>query len=58
VCGKGRHLVKDFHHRKTQIDGQQKKVVNMTIAKNNGDEVDPSRCGNLPFVSSTIQSLD
>jgi hypothetical protein len=50
--------VKDCHHRKTQIDGQQKKVVNMTIAKNNGDEVDPSRCGNLPFVSSTIQSLD
>jgi hypothetical protein len=58
VWGKGGHLAKDCHHRKTQIDGQQKKSVNVTIGKNNGDEVVPSRYGNLPFVFSAIQSSD
>jgi hypothetical protein len=42
--------VKNCRHRKTRIDGQQKKVVNMTIGKNNDDEVDPSGYGNLSFV--------
>jgi hypothetical protein len=50
VYGKGGHLVKNCRHRKTRIDGQQKKVVNMTIGKNNDDEVDPSGYGNLSFV--------
>jgi hypothetical protein len=58
VCGKGGHLVKDCHHRKTQIGGQQKKVVNMTIGKNNGDEADPFGYGNLPSVFSPIQSTN
>jgi hypothetical protein len=58
VCGKVGHLVKDCHHCKTQIDGQHKKVVNVTIGKNNGDEADPSGYGNLAFVFSAIQSLD
>jgi hypothetical protein len=30
----------------------------MTIGKNNGDEADPSRYGNLPFVFLAIQSSD
>jgi hypothetical protein len=50
VCGKGGHLTKDCRHHKTQIDGQQKKAVNVTIGKNNGDEIDPSGYANLPFV--------
>jgi CDGSH-type Zn-finger protein len=50
VCGKGGHLTKDCSHHKTQIDGQQKKAVNVTIGKNNGDEIDPSGYANLPFV--------
>jgi hypothetical protein len=58
VCGKRGHLAKDCRHHKNQIDGQQKKVVNVTIGKNNGDEADPFRYGNLPFVFSAIQSLD
>jgi hypothetical protein len=43
VCGKGGHLMKDCRHRKTQIDGQQKKDVNVTIGKNNDNEADPFR---------------
>jgi hypothetical protein len=58
VCGKGGHLTKDYRHRKTQIDGHQKKAVNVTIGKNNGDEIDPFGYGNLPFVFSAIQSSD
>jgi hypothetical protein len=58
VCDKGGHLVKDCHHRKTQIGGQQKKAVNVTIGKNNCDEADPFGYGNLPFVFSPIQSSD
>jgi hypothetical protein len=30
----------------------------VTVDKNNGDEVDPSRYGNLPFIFSAIQSSD
>jgi hypothetical protein len=58
VCGKGGHLVKDCHHHKTQINGQKKKAVNVTIGKNNGDEANHSGYGNLPFVFSAIQSSD
>jgi hypothetical protein len=58
VCGKGGHLTKDCRHRKTQIDGQQKKAINVTFGKNNGDEANPSGYGNLPFVFSAIQSSD
>jgi hypothetical protein len=58
VCGKGGHLAKDYRDCKTRIDGLQKKVVKVTIGKNNGDEVDPSGNGNLPFVFSAIQSSD
>jgi hypothetical protein len=58
VCGKRGHLVKDCRHHKTQIDGQQKKSVNVTIGKNNGDEIDPSGYGDLPFVFSSIESSD
>jgi hypothetical protein len=54
MCGKGGHLAKDCRHHTTQVDGQQKKVVNMTIGKNNDDDTDPSGYGNLPFVFSTI----
>jgi hypothetical protein len=58
VCGKGGHLAKDRRHRKTQIDGQQKKAVIVTIVKNNDDEADPSGYGNLPFGFLAIQSSD
>jgi hypothetical protein len=51
VCGKEKHLAKDCCHNKTNLDGNQKNVVNVTIGKNNGDEVGPSsKYGNLPFV--------
>jgi hypothetical protein len=36
----------------------KKKVVNVTIAKNNGDEANPFGYGNLLFVFSATQSLD
>jgi hypothetical protein len=58
VCGKGGHLAKDCCHRKTQIDSKKKKVVNVTIAKNNGDEANPFGYGKLLFVFSATQSLD
>jgi hypothetical protein len=56
MCDKGGHLAKDYHYRKTQTDGQQKKVVNMTIG--NSDEVDLFGYGNLSFIFSVIQSSD
>jgi hypothetical protein len=58
VCGKGGHLAKYCRYHKTQIDGQLKKIVNVTVGKNNGDETNPSEYGNLPFVFSAIQSSD
>jgi hypothetical protein len=58
VYDKEGRLDKDYCHRKTNSNGQQKKVVNVTISKNNGNEVNPSRCGNLPIFFSAIQSSD
>jgi hypothetical protein len=55
ACCKEGHLAKDCCYRKTHLDGYQKKVVNVTIGKNNSDEVDPLGYGTLPFVFSTIR---
>jgi hypothetical protein len=58
VCGKEKHIAKDCRHSKTNLDAKQNKFVNVTIGKNNDDEVGPSGYGNLPFVFSATQSSD
>jgi hypothetical protein len=50
LCGKEGHLAKDCRHCMTNSDGQQWKVVNVTIGKNNSNEASRSGYGNLPFV--------
>jgi hypothetical protein len=52
-CKEGR-LGKDCCYHKTNSNGQQKKVLNVTIGKNISDEADPSGYGNLPFIFLAI----